>query len=70
MVHAFIVTFAVVDWVMSLEPDWFSTMFGLDLPGWAAPVRLAFGIIMLMWIADEDVLARSRAQRECWTWAI
>jgi hypothetical protein len=26
--HVIIVTFAVLDWVMSLEPDWYSTMFG------------------------------------------
>ncbi len=26
---AFTITFAAIDWVMSLEPDWFSTVFGV-----------------------------------------
>ena len=28
VLHVIIVTFAVLDWVMSLEPDWYSTIFG------------------------------------------
>jgi hypothetical protein len=28
LVHALVVTFAAIDWVMSLEPHWFSTIFG------------------------------------------
>ncbi len=28
VMHVIIVTFAVLDWVMSLEPEWYSTMFG------------------------------------------
>ncbi|MCW3055526.1 MAG: quinol:cytochrome c oxidoreductase quinone-binding subunit 2 [Chthonomonadales bacterium] len=28
VLHVIIVTFAVLDWVMSLEPEWYSTMFG------------------------------------------
>ena len=57
VVHAFIVTFAVVDWVMSLEPYWFSTMFGLIFLVGQLLSAIAFGIIMLMWIADEDVIS-------------
>lgn len=29
VVYVFMVTFAAVDWVMSLDPHWFSTIFGL-----------------------------------------
>ena len=39
VLHGFIVTFAVVDWVMSLEPYWFSTMFGLIFLVGPTPVR-------------------------------
>jgi hypothetical protein len=28
VVHGLVVTFAVIDWVMSLEADWYSTIFG------------------------------------------
>jgi hypothetical protein len=56
VVHAFIVTFAFVDWVMSLEPEWFSTMFGLIFIVGQLLSALALGIIFVMWIADEDVI--------------
>ncbi len=29
VVHGILVTFAVLDWVMTLEPDWYSTIFGV-----------------------------------------
>ena len=29
----FTVTFASIDWFMSLEPEWFSTIYGFDLCG-------------------------------------
>lgn len=29
VVFTFVTTFAFVDWIMSLEPDWFSTMYGV-----------------------------------------
>jgi hypothetical protein len=41
------VTFASVDWVMSLDPEWFSTIFGfLTIAGWGL-TALAFTIVML-----------------------
>ena len=34
--YVLIVTFATVDWVMSLDPHWFSTIWGLlFVAGWA-----------------------------------
>ena len=31
------VTFASVDWIMSLDPEWFSTIFGLlTIAGWGS----------------------------------
>ena len=41
------VTFASVDWIMSLEPEWFSTIFGLlTVAGWGL-TALAFTIVVL-----------------------
>jgi len=57
VVHGFVVTFAFIDWVMSLEPEWFSTMFGLIFIVGQLLSALALGIIFLMWIADEGVIA-------------
>ena len=35
VIYALVVTFAVVDWVMMLDPHWFSTMWGLlFVAGW------------------------------------
>ena len=33
VVFTFVTTFAFIDWIMSLEPHWFSTMYGVDVPG-------------------------------------
>jgi hypothetical protein len=62
IVHGFVVSFAVIDWVMSLEPDWFSTMFGAMFLVGQLLSALAFGIVILLWLADDSetaLLARS-----------
>ena len=41
------VTFASIDWVMSLEPEWFSTIFGLLTIAGYGLTGLAFTIIVL-----------------------
>jgi hypothetical protein len=41
------VTFASVDWIMSLEPEWFSTIFGLLTVAGYGLTGLAFTIIVL-----------------------
>jgi hypothetical protein len=53
VLHGFVVTFAVIDWVMSLEPEWFSTMFGAMFLVGQLLSALAFGIIILLWLAEE-----------------
>ncbi|MEP7149148.1 MAG: hypothetical protein ABI857_09720 [Acidobacteriota bacterium] len=53
VIYALIVTFAVVDWVMSLEPHWFSTIFGLlFVVGWALSC-LSFSVILLAYLSDK-----------------
>jgi hypothetical protein len=47
------VTFASVDWIMSLEPEWFSTIFGLLTVTGYGLTGLAFTIIVLAAI-DKD----------------
>jgi hypothetical protein len=45
------VTFAAIDWIMSLEPHWFSSIFGaLIAVGWLLP-GMAFAILLLTQIA-------------------
>jgi hypothetical protein len=50
---ALTVTFAAVDWLMTLEPHWFSTMFGLlYVIGWAL-TALCFIVIVLAFLHDK-----------------
>lgn len=45
-VVAFVVTFAAIDWVMSLEPDWFSTIFGVYYFSGSATAIVALLILL------------------------
>jgi hypothetical protein len=47
------VTFASVDWIMSLEPEWFSTIFGLLTVAGYGLTGIAFTIVVLAAI-DRD----------------
>lgn len=53
VIYALVVTFAVVDWVMMLDPHWFSTIWGLlFVVGWALSC-FAFAIILLSYLSDK-----------------
>jgi hypothetical protein len=52
VVYSVIVTFASVDWLMSLEPDWYSTIFPVIICGGQILSTIAFAIIMLSWFQD------------------
>jgi hypothetical protein len=48
------VSFAAIDWVMTLDPHWYSTIFGLlFVIGWAFSC-LAFVIAILAWLSDRE----------------
>jgi hypothetical protein len=54
----FAVTFAAIDWFMSLEPEWFSTIYGLIfLAAWSLSA-LAFVIAMLAWLSKDEPMNR------------
>lgn len=46
-------TFVFVDWVLSLEPDWFSTMFLVLIVIGQMLTGLAFGIMFLAWVRRD-----------------
>jgi hypothetical protein len=50
------ITFASFDWVMSLEPHWFSTIYGVLLMGGQALAAMAFAIIALSWLSRRAPL--------------
>ena len=53
VIFALTVTFAAVDWVMTLEPHWFSTIFGLlFVVGWALSC-ICFSVVVLAFLHDK-----------------
>jgi hypothetical protein len=50
-------TFAAIDWLMSLEPHWFSTIFGVLIMGGQGLGALAFAIIVLGQLSRSEPLA-------------
>jgi hypothetical protein len=47
VLYSLTVSFAVVDWVMSLDPQWGSTIYGLIFIAGQGLSALAFGVVML-----------------------
>lgn len=52
LVYALTITFASIDWVMSLDPHWFSTIFGILFMGGQGLAALAFVIIVLASVSN------------------
>lgn len=48
---------ASVDWMMSLEPEWYSTMYGVGRIVGAVLTALAFCILLVRWLGDKPPLA-------------
>ena len=61
--YVLIVTFASIDWVMTLEPHWFSTMWGfLFVAGWALSC-FCFSVAVLAYMHDKAPLDRVLGKR-------
>ena len=52
------ITFASFDWLMSLEPHWYSTIYGVLILGGQGLSALAFLIIVLAWLSARPPLDR------------
>jgi hypothetical protein len=52
------ITFASFDWLMSLEPHWFSTMYGVLIIGGQALSAMAFLIAIVAWLSKRPPLDR------------
>jgi hypothetical protein len=50
----FTVTFAAIDWFMSLEPEWFSTIYGFIFVASWSLTALAFTIAVLAWRSKSE----------------
>ena len=50
------ITFASFDWLMSLEPHWFSTIYGVLIMGGQGLSALAFLIVVIVWLSRRPPL--------------
>jgi hypothetical protein len=52
------ITFASFDWLMSLDPEWFSTMYGVLIIGGQGLSSIAFLITIVAWLSRRPPLDR------------
>jgi magnesium-transporting ATPase (P-type) len=57
IVYVLLMTFAAVDWIMSLQPDWYSTIYGLIIIIAQALVTFSFSLAILPWLARKKPLS-------------
>jgi hypothetical protein len=57
------VTFASVDWIMSLEPHWFSTIYGLIFMMGQGVSALAFSILLLVRLSGAEPISERLTAR-------
>jgi hypothetical protein len=62
------VTFAAVDWLMSLQPRWFSTIYGVYLMGSQGLAALAFLITFALWLSRREPMSRVLQPRHFHDW--
>ncbi len=53
VLYAFTITFASIDWVMSLEPHWYSTIFGMIFMTGQGLSALAFATLVLVLLSGD-----------------
>jgi len=58
LIYGLTVTYASVDWVMSLEPHWFSTIYSMIFMVTQGLSAMAFVTILAMLLADRKPLSR------------
>ena len=58
LLYSLTMTFAAIDWAMSLEPHWYSTIFGILIIGGQVLSAFAFVIPVMMLIVQREPFAR------------
>ena len=57
LLYSLTMTFAAVDWAMSLEPHWYSTIYGILIIGGQVLSAFVFAISILMLLVDREPFA-------------
>jgi hypothetical protein len=55
--YTFAATFAAIDWIMSLNPHWYSTLFGFLFVGGHGLAALAFTIVVSTFLAQREPMS-------------
>ena len=58
LLYSLTMTFAAIDWAMSLEPHWFSTIYGILVIGGQVLSAFAFVIPVLMLVVEREPFTR------------
>ncbi|MFQ5527155.1 MAG: hypothetical protein ACE5GX_12945 [Thermoanaerobaculia bacterium] len=56
-IYGLTATFASVDWLMSLDPHWYSSLFGVYFIGGQAVSAIAFGILIVRYLSKREPMA-------------
>lgn len=54
LLYSLTMTFAAIDWVMSLEPHWYSTIYGILIIGGQVLTAMAFTIPIVVMLAQDS----------------
>ena len=57
------VTWAAIDWIMSIEPDWFSSVFGMMIGSGEFVLALAFALVVIVAFRAVDGVADDAFRR-------
>lgn len=57
VVFALTMTFASFDWIMSTDPHWFSTLYGVMMIVNAGGAALSFVVIMMTWLRKHEPIS-------------
>src|SRR4029453_18186323 len=58
LAYGLTITFAAFDWLMSLDPHWYSTIYGVLVMGGQGLTALSFLIVILVWLSRRPPLDR------------
>jgi hypothetical protein len=58
VLYVLTITFAAVDWVMSLQPEWYSTIFGVLVIGGQVLSAMAFAVAVTALLAQYEPMSR------------
>jgi hypothetical protein len=64
VLYGLTITFASIDWIMSLEPEWFSSIFGVLIAVSMCLPAFALGIVVLAW--REQSTATQPMEADTW----